>query len=608
MKELAHNALAVTKVLFARMRFLSVFLIAGLVVGYWDNIKNHVDKWTRPAIAPDALAHAHDSDIEYYCAMHPNVIREQPGNCPICSMPLIKRKKGEHVDLPADVLSRVQLSPQRIAMANIATTLVEYRPLHRMISAIGVVDYDQTRLAQLSARVPGRADRLFLQSVGQPVKKGQVVYSIYSPEVYTAIRDYLTARKRVNELMHEKKSDMQADAGDVYNASMQRLLLWGVTRQQLDAFDTAFDKDGTVLTQLDITSPIDGIVVEKNILEGGYLETGSVPFTIADLSVLWLKVKVYETDIPQVLVGQEAHVNVQSMPGQQFDGRITYLDFKIDPQTRTLDARVEVKNPEGKLRPGMFADAILESPITQQTLEGRGATLPTTAPASDHADDFAAALSPYMEAQKKLAGDSAEHVVHLLASSASRLASLKNDPQLKPLVERYELAIAQTQGKDIAGIREAFKEISASLIEIGKAARIPVDSPAISVYRCPMAKANWLQPVGTTSNPYYGSAMPTCGGPVEALPRAEVIVKSPTTQPAGRVLVIPRTAVIDTGKRKIVYLQSSEGVYDMKEVKLGSPAGEFYPVISGLNEADQVVTRGAFLIDAENRLNPVGTP
>ena len=265
MAKLISNAVAVTKVVLARLRFLAVFVIAGLVVGYWDDIKNHVDKWTRPDVPPDMLA-AH-SDIEYYCAMHPQVIRTAPGDCPICGMPLIKRKKGEQQVLPADVMSRVQLSPQRVAMAGIATTLVESRELTRTIEAIGVVDYNESAFAQLSARVSGRVDQLMLRYVGQPVKMGDPVYSLYSPEVYTAIRDYLNARKRVNDMLTKSNDDLKMDAGDLYNASMQRLVLWGITREQLDAIDAEFDKTGNVETHLLVSSPIDGTLVAKNLVQ-----------------------------------------------------------------------------------------------------------------------------------------------------------------------------------------------------------------------------------------------------------------------------------------------------------------------------------------------------
>lgn len=594
---------AVTKVVLARLRFLAVFLVVGFVVGYWDDIKNHVDKWTRPAVPPDSLAHS--SDVEYYCAMHPNVVREEPGTCPICSMPLIKRKKGERTELPANVMSRVQLSPQRVAMAGVDVTTVGYRALVRSVQAIGVVDYDQTRLAQLSARVPGRVDRLMLQYVGQQVKKGQSVYSLYSPEVYTAIRDYLQSRKRVNELAAKGGAELKMDAGDVYNASMQRLMLWGLSREQLDAIDADFDKSGTTPTHLDIISPIDGVLVEKNVLEGGYLETGSTPFTIADLSNLWLEVKLFENDAALVEVGQTARIALESVPGEIFEGKVTYLDFKLDPQTRTLNARVEVKNTQMKLRPGMFASVRFDIPLTPQSLAGQIAVKqPTTMASATNAPVFAEALAKYLVAQKQLTQDSPDKVSDSLHEAAALLQPLAQQEEFKPLVERFTHAVHGTMGQDLAGLRESFKEVSAALIEVGKAAKLPADAAAISVYRCPMARANWLQPVGETANPYYGSQMLTCGSAAEALPRAQVVQVAAATAPATRLLAVPRSAVIDTGRRKIVYVRSGEGTFDMKEVITGPLAGEWYPVVSGLQEGEFVVTSGAFLIDAENRLNP----
>ena len=116
--------------------------------------------------------------------MHPNIVRAEPGNCPICGMPLIQRKKGEKVKLPEDVLARVQLSPQRITLAGIQTSAVEARPLVREIHAVGVLDYAEPKVAQISSRVGGRADELFVDYTGQQVNKGDKLYSLYSPELY----------------------------------------------------------------------------------------------------------------------------------------------------------------------------------------------------------------------------------------------------------------------------------------------------------------------------------------------------------------------------------------------------------------------------------------
>ena len=265
MSNAAQKTWMILKISFARARFLAVFLIAALVVGYWDDIKNHVDKWTRPANAPDSLASTASSEIEFYCPMHPDVIRDEPGQCPRCGMPLVKRKKGQAVVLPADVMARVQLTPHRIALASVQTSKVESKPLYRQIQAVGLLDYDETKLARLSARVAGRADELFVTYTGQSIKRGDPIYSLYSPEVYTALREYLAARKRVNDFGTSTPSETRMDASAVYNAALQKLALWGVSSDLLEKLEQQFDATGAVPTNLTITSPISGIVVNKSI-------------------------------------------------------------------------------------------------------------------------------------------------------------------------------------------------------------------------------------------------------------------------------------------------------------------------------------------------------
>jgi membrane fusion protein, copper/silver efflux system len=605
----AKQTLTVLQVLFARLRFIAVFIVAAVIVGYWDNIKNHVDKWTRPAIAPDSLASVSASNIEYYCPMHPDVIRNEPGQCPKCGMPLVKRKKGEALVLPADVLARVQLTPQRVALGDVQTTPVEYLSLHREIRALGVLDYDETKLARISSRVAGRADDLFVTFTGQAVKRGDPLYSIYSPEVYTGLREYLLNRKRVNELPKDAPSDTKMDASAVYSASLDKLILWGISTEQLDKLDDEYDRTGKVATHLTVDSPISGIVIDKAIDPGQYVQVGQAPYTVADMSDLWLLIKLYERDIPLVRVGDTIDVTVDAFPSQTFKAVVSFKAFQLDPETRTLDARVVVQNPGLNLRPGMFATATVRVPVVASLA---AATLPPT----EVAKAYAAALAPYLEAQGLLAQDKSARVAELLQASVEKLSPVKQADAVAPDFEQLSGAVARMKGEDIAGLRDSFKDVSAAMIEIGKSAGIPEGGAAIRIFHCPMKKANWLQLGEVTANPYYGAEMPTCGNAVEALPRATVSM--PATRPAmasGKMLAVPRSAVIDTGENRIVYVRSSPGAYDMRAVKLGPLAQadrasvdgikqEYYPVLQGLNDGDLVVTRGTFLVDAENRLNP----
>ena len=611
-RQFLHNAGAVTKVVFARLRFLSVFLVAGFIIGYWDDIRNHWDKWTRPPVAPDALVAENASDVEYFCVMHPNIVRSEPGNCPICGMPLVKRKKGEAVALPTDVLARVQLSPQRIALAGIQTSRVEPRHLVRQIHTLGVLDYNEIKIARLSAWVAGRADQLFVQYVGQAVKKGDPVYSLYSPDVYTALREYLVSRQRVNDLPKDASADTRTDATAVYNASLQKLVLWGISQQQLDQADHEYDQTGKIPTHLVVTSPISGIVVTKEIFEGGYVNVGDKPYTIADLGTLWLQLKLYERDIPLVKIGQPVDVTVEALPNQTFHGTVTFKAFRLDPQTRTLDARVEVANPDLRQRPGMFASAAIAVPLTDKGEPTAPSTQPAAPTTMPHAAQlFATALQPYLKAQSLLAGDNVDGVSDLLHQVAAKLEPMSADPQSGEAYRKLREAAHASAGKDIEALRKtAFRDLSIAMIEIGKSVGVPADAKPVQVFRCPMFKADWLQPSGATANPFYGKSMLTCGGPIETLPKAEaatlaVPATRPATQPGEKALAIPRSAVIEAGRNRIVYVESAPGVFDMRAVQLGPLAGDSYPVLDGLQEGENVVTVGAFLVDSENRLNPM---
>jgi membrane fusion protein, copper/silver efflux system len=596
------NAWTVVKMVFARLRFVAIFIVAALLVGYWDNIKAHVDKWTRPA-PKYAAADAHD---EWYCPMHPQVVRSQPGQCPICGMDLKKREPGERA---AAITDRIQLSPYRLALANVATTPIVYKPLVREVRALGVLDYDETRLANISARVAGRADELFLTYTGQGVKAGDPVYSLYSPEVFTAQREYLQARKRVNDLPRDAGAETRADASAVYNASMQKLVLWGISREQLDKLDKEFDAAGKIPTHFTVTSPITGTVVRKEINPGQYLQVGQSAYAVADLSTLWLKAKIYEADIPLVRVGQRVDVQVESLPDERIRATVTYLAFALDPQTRTLDARIEVPNKELRLRPGMFATALIKAPAVPTTAPV--ATTQATATGNAQAERariFQGALKPYLKSADLLAHDKIDEVPVLLEETVGTLAPLGKDVKLKDPYARLSAAVKETAGENIEALRETFKKISLALIDIAKVTGQPIDAPAVQIYLCPMKdKPYWLQVTGPTANPYMGLRMFDCGGPVEPLPKSAPMPshEAGSEDQASFSLALPRSAVIDTGTRKIVFVQSAPGVFDQREVKVGAlSADDLYPVVAGLKEGDQVVTTGAFLLDSENRLNP----
>ncbi len=362
--------------------------------------------------------------------------------------------------------------------------------------------------------------------------------------------------------------------------------------------DREYDRTGTVPSHLAIASPISGVVIRKDIFQGGYMQVGDKPFTIADLSSLWLQVKLYERDEALVRMGQAVDVHVEALPGEVFKGTVTFKAFQLDPQTRTLDARVEVANPGMRLRPGMFADARMDVPVVMTAAASEPSHRAAT---PQDAKEYVAALQPYLAAQVDLAADKSSRVAQLLHEAAGKLAPLAESPQVKQLAAAARTA----EGQDLRAVRETFKQASTAMIDLGKQVGL-AEGVEAQVFRCPMAKADWLQKPGETANPYYGSEMLTCGSAVETLPKAETIIAASAngSKAAQAVLAIPRSAVIETGRQRIVYVESAPGVFDMRAVELGPQAEDYYPVLKGLQAGEKVVTVGAFLVDSENRLNP----
>jgi hypothetical protein len=253
----------------------------------------------------------------------------------------------------------------------------------------------------------------------------------------------------------------------------------------------------------------------------------------------------------------------------------------------------------------MFANAVIRVPAVR----GVGVSPASSEPGMGEMPMpriYTDALQDYLQAHKRLAGDSAQGVPDLLRDLVKKLEPMNASNDTAAAYQRLAKSVKEIQSDSIESIRESWKEISAAMIDIGKTVGVPSNEPAVRVFKCPMKHASWLQLGDQTANPYYGTSMLTCGSAIESLPKVDT--SAPTTRrsaTAKPMLAVPRSAVIDTGDEKIVYVESAPGIFDAKAIKLGALAGDEYPVLDGLAESDKVVTTGAFLLDAENRINPV---
>jgi multidrug efflux pump subunit AcrA (membrane-fusion protein) len=333
----------------ARLRFVALLAAVGGVLVYWDTLKAHYEKWTRPLSGKETAA---APDIEYWCPMHPTVIRDHPDNCPICGMPLSKRIKGTSSNeaLQPGVISRLALSPYQVRVAGIESAAIGYQALSREISAAGFVEFDERRLARISWRVSGREnriDRLHANVTGATVHKGDSLALVYSPELASTVTNLLDARRGGNR--------------DLESLSRQRLELWGIDDAQVQEIV----QSGKPVSRLTIRSPINGHVIKKYAVEGDYLEAGNRLYDVADLSTVWIEAQFYEEDIPFVKVGLPVTARAKAFPNKQFQGTISFIHPHLDASTRTLRVRFDVDNPDHELRPGMYATILLQVPATE---------------------------------------------------------------------------------------------------------------------------------------------------------------------------------------------------------------------------------------------------
>jgi membrane fusion protein, copper/silver efflux system len=303
----------------------------------------------------------------YTCSMHPFIIKDTPGTCPICGMELIKKisdAQTAQAQTPeqkqqAAQLGGVSLSPTQQVMANVETVTVQQMPLAKQVAATGVVQYDQSRQAKVTAWVAGRIDRLFVDTVGAYVSKGKPVAELYSPDLVAAQQEYLLALKSREQFKNSPIQSISQGGEGLVASARQRLKLLGVKDAQIASLERA----GEPNIKLPIYTPLSGVVIEKIVQQGQYVNMGDPLFNIADLSTVWVDVEVYENEFPFVKLRQPVSITSQSYPGKTFTGRVSFIYPFLDPKTRTVKVRVEMPNPGLKLKPDMYVTAIIKSQV-----------------------------------------------------------------------------------------------------------------------------------------------------------------------------------------------------------------------------------------------------
>jgi multidrug efflux pump subunit AcrA (membrane-fusion protein) len=322
----------------------------------------------------------------FTCGMHPQVVQDQPGNCPICGMKLTPiRKQGgvagasapsverkikyyKSTMMPGEVRqtsgkdsmgmdmvpvyeeaaaaagsSAIEIDPVTTQNMGIRTATVTRGPLRRAIRTVGVVDYDETTLADVTTKVKGWIEKLDVNATGQLVMRGDPLFEIYSPELYSAQVEYLLATDPSNKA---------GSGSDSLKASaVTKLKFFDISDGQI----TELERTRQARKTLRIVAPQDGFVVEKMVVEGQMVDAGMRIYRLADLGLVWVQAQVYEQDLVYLKLGQEATVKLDYLPDREFRGRVTYIYPNVDEKTRTAKVRMEFHNPGYFLKPGMFA-------------------------------------------------------------------------------------------------------------------------------------------------------------------------------------------------------------------------------------------------------------
>lgn len=330
----------------------------------------------------------------YTCGMHPQVIQDKPGNCPICGMKLTRMKRatgasGERKikywrapmdptyisekpgkspmgmdlvpvyedDSAASNDSTISIDPVTTQNMGIRTAILSKGPLRRVIRTVGTIDYDESAMADVTTKFKGWIEKLEVDATGKLVMKGDPLFEIYSPELYSAQTEYVLALDRAGT------ANRPGDESMLRSARL-RLNFFDISDEQIAELEKTREPTKT----LRVNAPIDGFVTEKMVVQGMMTQAGMKLYRLADLGLVWVYAEVYEQDLPFIKLGQEALVTLAYLPDRRFRGRVTYVYPTVDPKTRTARVRMEFHNPGYLLKPGMYASVQLSSDLEPSVL------------------------------------------------------------------------------------------------------------------------------------------------------------------------------------------------------------------------------------------------
>jgi Cu(I)/Ag(I) efflux system membrane fusion protein len=303
----------------------------------------------------------------YHCPMHPSIVQDHPGTCPICGMNLVQvaasaapggasapSAPGGPSAPSVGGLAPVEIDPARQQLIGLKTEEVTRGPIGGAWRTVGRVAIDETRVRHINLKVPGFVEQIYVDFVGKRVKKGDPLFSIYSPELLSAQGEYLLAL-RTQRALSQAGGDPQRDGDALVRAARRKLALWDVPESTI----ARVAKTGEPERTLTFHSPLAGVVTKKDVVEGMKLDAGAMPYEIVDLSSVWVLADIYESELRFVREGMGATLRLNAFPNREFKGQVMFIDPLLDPQTRTVKVRLTFENRTGELRPEMFGEVVL---------------------------------------------------------------------------------------------------------------------------------------------------------------------------------------------------------------------------------------------------------
>jgi len=338
-----------------------VALLVGALAGgggVWGTMRGHSHDHEQGHSVAGAPASAKKARL-FQCPMHPAITSDHPGDCPICGMKLVevdphKSESSGQATSQDKGMAAVTIDPSRQQLIGLRTAKVSQGAVGGTWHTVARIEVAPTHVRKTNVKVEGFVERIFVDFVGQTVRKGQPLFSIYSPALLAAQNEYLLALQTKDALA--KGGALADNSNTMVAAARRRLELWDVPASELDRLTTTREPSKTMT----LVSPIAGVVTAKNVVQGAKVGPGEAPYEITDLSEVWAMADAYESDLLRIKPGMNAVLTLAAYPNREFLGSVSFIDPVFDPKSRTVKVHLHFMNPKRELKPEMFGELTLQ--------------------------------------------------------------------------------------------------------------------------------------------------------------------------------------------------------------------------------------------------------